>query len=148
MGAVPGTLRHYPEVWRCSPCPPCLRTNATAPSGFSQLLLIQEACLYCIQTHGYSPSRPGLPPLGLACLLSAWPASSLHGPWLSPSQSVNFVSISPRPLHCHTGPQCSAKSSLLAPGSLSVHIYNDLFGNASKVVFFVFQWRYNLHKVH
>ena len=115
MGAVPGTLRHYPEVWRCSPCPPCLRTNATAPSGFSQLLLIQEACLYCIQTHGYSPSRPGLPPLGLASSLRCSIGLRVPGAQMPPP-SFNFHLPFWSPMSCwDCGPLCPMDSRCSQP---------------------------------
>lgn len=121
VGAAPGTLRHYPEVWPCSPCPPGIHANAAAPSGFSKPLLIQEACLHRIRTCGCSPSRPGLqlPPL---CMAHGCPPVS---PWTLWASALGlFTAI--------LGPNAVPRSSLLAPGSLSVHIYNDLFASASK----------------
>lgn len=82
MGAAPGTHRCYPESLPSLP-----------------------SCKYhCSQWLLSAASHPGsLPPLHpdlWLLTLQAWPAvvSSLRGPWLSRSQSVNFVSISPRPL--------------------------------------------------
>ena len=87
-------------------------------------------------------SHPGsLPPLHpdlWLLTLQAWPAavSSLHGPSLSPSQPVNFVSISPRPLPAILGPSAVPGAACWLQGAYLCMFTMTSLPMPSKVFFF------------
>ena len=145
----PGTHWCYPEVWPCSPCPPCLQSSLSCHTPRPR----RSPGLLSAAPH------PGSLPLLLTgqwlLALQDWPAavSSPRSARLSPGQSLDSARIRPVRLHCCPGPSRAGHRAVPAAVCGLQGAYLCIFTMTSlpmppKAGFLFFQLRYNLYKVH